>query len=129
MNTPASKSTRSQTRKSPGKSPGTTVSEPVPEETPSPARANGRSPRGTVVFRFEASAADRVKLVADFTGWEKQPLDLRRDEDGTWQIAVELPPGQYSYRFLVDNEWRDDPRCPDYEPNPFGGLNAVLRIM
>jgi 1,4-alpha-glucan branching enzyme len=82
-----------------------------------------------VIFQFQASAADRVKLVADFTGWEKQPLDLRRTEDGNWQIAVELPRGRYSYRFLVDNEWRDDPRGIDYEPNSYGGLNAVVRVM
>ena len=84
--------------------------------------------RGTAIFRFEACRANRVKLAADFTGWEKQPIDLRQMEDGTWQVAVELPVGQYSYRFLVDGEWRDDPRCLDYEPNPFGTINAVITV-
>jgi hypothetical protein len=86
------------------------------------------SQRGTVVFRFEAAAADRVRLAADFTGWDKQPIDLRRREDGVWQTAVELPSGQYSYRFLVDGQWRDDPRCLDYEPNPFGTFNALITV-
>jgi len=84
--------------------------------------------RGTVTFRFEECGANRVKLAADFTGWEKQPIDLRQMEDGTWHVAVELPSGQYSYRFLVDGEWRDDPRCLDYEPNPFGTINAVVTV-
>jgi len=107
------------------------VSDPSPLKTgpATVAALKSRTPRATVLFQFEAPAADCVKLVADFTGWEKQPLDLRRTEDGTWQISVELPCGCYSYRFLVDNEWRDDPRGVDYEPNPYGGLNAVLRVI
>lgn len=84
--------------------------------------------RGTAIFRFEVCGANRVKLAADFTGWEKQPIDLRQMEDGTWQVAVELPVGRYSYRFLVDGEWRDDPRSLDYEPSPFGTLNAVVTV-
>jgi 1,4-alpha-glucan branching enzyme len=91
--------------------------------------AYGEEPNeGMVTFRFNASDAERVKLAADFTGWEQQPLDLRRTDDGTWQIVVELPRGQYSYRFLVDNQWCDDPRCPDYEPNPYGGYNSVIAV-
>jgi 1,4-alpha-glucan branching enzyme len=107
------------------------MSDPGPFKFPAPnvAPSKNRTPCGTVIFQFEASAADCVKLAADFTGWERQPLDLRRMEDGTWQIAVELPRGCYSYRFLVDNEWRDDPRCVDYEPNPYGGLNAVVKVL
>jgi hypothetical protein len=30
------------------------------------------------------------------------------------------------YRFVVDGEWTDDPLCPRYVSNPFGGLNGVL---
>ncbi len=95
----------------------------------SPEIPNGRTAQGTVIFRFEALAADRVKLAADFTGWDKHPIDLRRREDGIWQVAVELPRGRYFYRFLVDDQWRDDPQCREYESNPFGGFNAVLRVM
>ena len=105
--------------------------EPVSSEAGSrgsESESNFRSHRGPVVFCFEAIGANRVKLAADFTGWEKQPIDLRQREDGTWQVAVELPNGQYSYRFLVDGEWRDDPRCLDYEPNPFGTINAIITV-
>ena len=135
MNTSAaSKSARSSLRKGasrPRRAHSEHLSDPDPLKFPVTTcePAKNRTPRGTVVFRFEASTANHVKLVADFTGWEKQPLDLRRTDDGEWQIAVELPRGSYSYRFLVDDEWHDDPRCIDYEPNPYGGLNAVVRVM
>ncbi len=31
-------------------------------------------------------------------------------------------------RFLVDNEWRDDPECTLRVPNPYGSENAVRKV-
>jgi Glycogen recognition site of AMP-activated protein kinase len=61
-------------------------------------------------FHLEAPFAESVKLAADFTEWEKFPLDMMKSEDGVWYTTVPLPPGHYSYRFIVDGEWCDDPR-------------------
>lgn len=83
---------------------------------------------GMTVFRLEAPSADTVKLVADFTGWDKRPLDLTQAEKGVWRLTVALPPGRYAYRFLVDGEWCDDPACQHCEPNPFGTRNAVIEV-
>lgn len=85
--------------------------------------------RGTAVFRLEAPGASTVKLVADFTGWEKRALDLCKDEEGVWEITVALSPGRYPYRFLVDGEWHDDPQCPQCEANPYGTTNAVIEVV
>src|SRR5215207_10294704 len=74
---------------------------------------------GQVVFRLQAPEADRVRLVADFAGWEAQPIDLRSMGDGYWQVTVELPAGRYAFRFLVEGDWQDDPECAEYEFNPF----------
>ena len=37
-------------------------------------------------------------------------------------------PGQHEYKFLVNNEWRLDPKCPDWIPNDIGTLNSVVRV-
>ena len=50
---------------------------------------------------------------------------MRKNQLGVWEITVALPPGQHSYRFIVDGEWRDDPECKLRVPNPFGGQNMV----
>ena len=79
-------------------------------------------------FHLEAPAAGSVKLAADFTDWEKCPLDLIQSEDGAWFTIVPLLPGRYAYRFIVDGEWRDDP-CPAQSmPNPFGTTDAVVDV-
>jgi Glycogen recognition site of AMP-activated protein kinase len=83
----------------------------------------------TTEFHLEAPFAESVKLVADFTAWEKFPLDMIKSEDGVWHITVPLRPGHYSYRFIVDGEWCDDP-SPSLRlhNNPFGWSNAVMEV-
>jgi hypothetical protein len=80
-------------------------------------------------FHLDAPFAQSVKLAADFTEWEKFPLDMMKSEDGVWYTTVPLPPGHYSYRFIVDGEWCDDP-CPilRLHNNPFGRANAVMEV-
>lgn len=66
-----------------------------------------------------------VLLVGDFTHWQRGGLPLRQNQHGVWEVTVALPPGQHSYRFVVDGEWRDDPECKLRVLNPFGGHNMV----
>ncbi len=47
------------------------------------------------------------------------------DGKDTWHLELELPPGTYEYRFVVDGEWGDDPEAARRVANPFGGENAV----
>ena len=39
-----------------------------------------------------------------------------------------LPPGRYEYRLVVDGESMPDPLVHETAPNPFGGLNSVLKV-
>lgn len=79
-------------------------------------------------FRMEAPSAKSVQLAADFTEWEKSPLDLVQSYDGSWFTIVPLLPGTYSYRFIVDGQWLDDPQSARHVPNPFGSEDAVLDV-
>jgi 1,4-alpha-glucan branching enzyme len=82
----------------------------------------------TTEFHLEAPFAESVKLAADFTDWEQFPLDMIKSEDGVWFATVPLPRGHYSYRFIVDGEWCDDPHPVQLVPNPFGTTNAVMNV-
>ena len=79
-------------------------------------------------FRMEAPAAKTVKLAGDFTEWEKSPLDMVQSYDGTWFTIVPLLPGTYTYRFIVDGQWLDDPHSAKHVPNPFGSEDAVMSV-
>jgi 1,4-alpha-glucan branching enzyme len=81
-----------------------------------------------VTFTFKAPEAKSVLLAGDFTGWQQAPLSLKKDKTGVWKKTVPLTPGKYEYRLLVDGEWRDDPQCPNRQPNQFGGVNCVCIV-
>jgi 1,4-alpha-glucan branching enzyme len=79
-------------------------------------------------FRFSAPAAMSVLLVGDFTHWQQRGIPMRKGKDGIWTAVVSLAPGKYNYRFIVDNEWQDDPECTVRVPNPYGSQNMVRQV-
>lgn len=82
----------------------------------------------TQLFAITAPGATSVMLVGDFTGWQKQPVNMVKRDGGLWTASVALPPGAHHYRFLVDGQWQDDPECALRVPNPFGGQNSVRTV-
>ena len=84
--------------------------------------------KGKQSFSFTAPGASCVQLAGDFTQWEQRPVDLQKGADGVWRTILELAPGAYHYRFLVDGQWRDDPECALLVPNPYGSQDAVREV-
>ena len=81
-----------------------------------------------MAFVIDAPFAQHVHLAGDFNGWEMTTLPLRKDADGLWRTSIELAPGRYGYKFLVDGQWVNDPNCPITEANQFGSLNNVVEV-
>jgi hypothetical protein len=50
---------------------------------------------------------------------------MTRQRNGSWKATVTVAPGQHEYRFIVDGQWTDDPKCDARKPNPFGGENCM----
>jgi hypothetical protein len=82
-----------------------------------------------IEFCLAAPSAGSVKLAADFTDWEKCPVEMMHSGDGNWLTVVPLAPGPYSYRFIVDGQWRSDPRAARRVPNPFGTENSMIVVI
>jgi hypothetical protein len=98
------------------------------DETPSTPADNKLITTRHAEFVLQAPQARNVKLAADFTGWEKSPVAMTKNEKGVWRAQVPLSPGTYSYRFIVDGNWYDDPQSSQSVPNPYGTLNAVKLV-
>ncbi len=82
-----------------------------------------------VVFTMVAPEAQWVHVTGSFCDWQTDSCALKQGRDGMWETALSLPPGRYEYRFLVDGEWRDDPKCIERVANPFGSENCVLHVL
>ena len=84
--------------------------------------------RKLVTLKTRVGEARDVVLTGTFTDWAKDRVRLAKGADGEWSAKVELAPGEYQYRLLVDGEWRDDPTAQARVPNEFGTTNCVLRV-
>lgn len=81
-----------------------------------------------VTLTMDAPFAKQVTVAGDFNGWEMTTMALAKSDDGTWRITLELKPGSYQYKFLVDGQWVNDPSNPRTAPTQFGSLNNVIEV-
>lgn len=80
------------------------------------------------VFRLKAKEGTRKVIVSgSFNGWNEGQLNLQK-QNGEWVLPVYLAEGTYTYRFIVNGQWMEDPSNPDHFPNEFGEFNSVVRI-
>jgi len=81
-----------------------------------------------VTFSLEATEAEEVILMGNFNHWSLKKHPMKRDENGMWNKTVALSPGKYEYKFLVDGQWREDPRNDHLCPNCFGTYNSIINL-
>ena len=81
-----------------------------------------------VPLRVRAEGAREVVLTGDFTQWAKDKVRLTPASGGEWITSLELAPGEYQYRLIVDGEWRDHAEAAQRVPNSFGTQNCVLVV-
>jgi hypothetical protein len=82
-----------------------------------------------VQFVIVSPGATRISVVGDFNNWDPARTPLAESAPGgVWSVTVPIPPGVYSYAFMVDGRLRpaaDEPNAPRDE---FGGANSVIVV-
>ena len=60
---------------------------------------------------------------------------MTKVEGGHLIAKLDLPPGRYEYKFVVDGQWCCEPNCqtsdecPKCVPNDFGTLNRFVDVV
>lgn len=72
--------------------------------------------------------AKAVQIAGDFNNWQPQQTIMNQAKDGKWELAMELAPGKYRYRMVVDGQWQQDPYNGNVEANPYGEYNSILEV-
>lgn len=126
----------------------TTAATPAPAATPAapadpaapaaPAAdpsATARGPQITpkgVRFNFKPDGKPgELFLAGTMNSWNPANKDyLLKDEDGDgiYSITLQLAPGTYQYKFVIDGTWTKDPYSPAAEPDGFGGQNGKFVV-
>lgn len=88
------------------------------------------------VFQCRAPEAQVVFLAGTFNQWNPDATPMAKDPEGDWSAAVDLKPGRYKFKFVVDGAWccapgDDTPQhdCTNCVPNPFGTMNHVIEVV
>ncbi|HVF55000.1 MAG TPA: DUF3471 domain-containing protein [Pyrinomonadaceae bacterium] len=86
------------------------------------------SVRGNTTFRLKGHAeASVVVLTGSFNNWNQSQLLFAREGD-EWVCRLDLDPGIYTYKFIVDGNWLLDPANPDTQEDEAGNVNNVLEV-
>ena len=86
------------------------------------------SVKGNATFRLKGYPdASLVVLTGTFNNWSQSQLLFAREGD-EWVCRVDLDPGVYQYKFIVDGDWLLDPSNPDTAEDEAGNVNNVLEV-
>lgn len=84
--------------------------------------------KGNTTFRLKGyPEASLVVLTGTFNDWNQSQLLFAREGDA-WVCRVELDPGVYRYKFVVDGDWLLDPSNPDTAEDEAGNVNNVIEV-
>ena len=73
-----------------------------------------------------AGAEKSVKVAGAFNNWEPQSLEYNSDGD-YWAKSIDIPPGSYTYKYVVDGEWMHDP-SKEIVDDGKGNVNNVIHV-
>ena len=82
--------------------------------------------KGNTVFKLKGyPEATIVILSGSFNNWNQSQFVFGREGD-EWVCRIDLDPGKYTYKFIVDGNWLLDPTNANTEEDAAGNVNSVL---
>lgn len=85
------------------------------------------------LFAHDAGTnVSEVLLSGSFNDWggDADHADIMTDPDGDgiWEVELDLEPGKYLYKFIVDGTWIRDPANDHKEDDGYGKFNSVIEV-
>ena len=84
--------------------------------------------KGNATVRLKGHPNARIVAVAgSFNEWNQSQVLCGKEAD-EWVCRLDLKPGKYTYKFIIDGDWILDPANPDTEEDERGFTNSVLIV-
>lgn len=91
--------------------------------------APAKSARKRVTFSLAADAGSEVFVAGEFNNWDPAAKRMTdKDGNGLYSAVLNLAPGEYEYKFVINGIWCVDPNCREWRQNSLGTLNSVLHV-
>ena len=87
-------------------------------------------PKNFILFnRGRAFLENQIRdTTKELNEWDPKVRALKCDKKDLWRTWLNLTPGQHEYRFIVNGQWQEDPRCDDRQENPYGSFNSMVQV-
>ena len=100
----------------------TTVKKAAPK---APAKPVEKS----VTFTVRAEPGKAVYLAGSFNEWSTTAKKMAyKAKNGIYSATVQLAPGEYQYKFVIDGTWCADPENENSVKNDQGTFNSVVVV-
>ena len=81
------------------------------------------------VFRLYCPQASYVNVCGDFNCWSPAATPMYRTRGGFWEARLQLEPGEYRFRYLVDgSQWLTDYSCGHVVPNCHASWDSLAVV-
>lgn len=81
-----------------------------------------------IEFIYDAPQASVVYLVGSFNDWNSENIQMEQDKNGVWHTTLDLEPGEYQYKYVVDGNWYYDPDHTNLADDGYGGSNSLVVV-
>jgi len=82
-----------------------------------------------VEFTYSDPSAKTVYIGGSFNNWSQDANELKKGDDGVFRTVIELKPGKYQYKFVVDGNWKEDTDNPEKIDDGYGGINSIVEVL
>ena len=81
----------------------------------------------TIEFSIFVPEASSVCVSGDFNDWDTEKHPMEKNRIGVWTKNLRLPPGNYEYKYVVDDSWFEMPKN-DCCLNEYGTYNNIVHV-
>ena len=97
------------------------------EDSYLPPNTNGLNLESRTTVELVYKSEHTVKIAGDFNSWTLQAME-KGDETHSWRLSLDLPVGQYQYRYQVDGAWVIDKEASTVPSKEEGITNNVILV-
>ncbi|MBU1699146.1 MAG: alpha amylase N-terminal ig-like domain-containing protein [Candidatus Eisenbacteria bacterium] len=92
--------------------------------------AIGSSQAVDITFHYQpVNAGADVFLAGTFNNWSPTANKMTDDNgDGVFEYTMDLAPGRYEYKFVVNGTWYEDLSAGEFVDDTHGGRNSILNV-
>ena len=93
------------------------------------AKAPKACAKKAVTFTVHADKGKAVYVAGEFNGWDPTAKKMAyKARKGIYEAAINLKPGTYQYKFVIDGVWCADPENAEAVANDQGTFNSVITV-